>query len=59
MCENENKKKKTASIDLPCTVVEDILPLYVDELTNPITNTLVKNHLNSCVRCHQKWMALK
>jgi hypothetical protein len=59
MCENENKKKKTASIDLPCTVVEDILPLYVDELTNPVTNTLVKNHLNSCVRCHQKWMALK
>lgn len=57
MCENE--KKKTASIELPCAVVEDILPLYVDELTNPVTNTLVKNHLNSCVRCHQKWMALK
>ena len=59
MYENENEKKKTASIELPCAVVEDILPLYVDELTNPVTNTLVKNHLNGCVRCQQKWMALK
>lgn len=59
MYENKNKKTETSCIELPCAVVEDILPLYVDELTNPVTNTLVKNHLNGCMRCHQKWMALK
>lgn len=51
----ENKNNTT----LPCEVVNDILPLYVDNLTSPVTNTLIENHLNSCESCNKKYLSMK
>ena len=33
---------------LPCEVVKDILPLYVDEVVNDVTAELVKEHVEGC-----------
>ena len=51
----ENKNNTT----LPCEVVNDILPLYIDNLTSPVTNTLIENHLNSCESCNKKYLSMK
>lgn len=51
----ENKNNTT----LPCEVVNDILPLYIDNLTSPVTNTLIENHLNSCKSCNKKYLSMK
>ena len=36
---------------LPCDIVRDLLPSYVDGLTNPVTNLSVQKHLESCDSC--------
>ncbi len=37
--------------NLPCSVVRDLLPTYVEHLTDEETERLVKNHLQSCRDC--------
>ena len=37
--------------NLRCEIVEDLLPLYTDNLTSYFTSEAVKNHLSSCERC--------
>ncbi len=37
--------------NLPCEVVRDLLPSYVDGLTGDITNDLVDAHLDACPDC--------
>lgn len=51
---SENKKNTS----LPCEVVSDILPLYIDNLTSPVTTTLVENHLKSCENCNKKYLSM-
>ena len=46
---SENEKNTS----LPCEVVSDILPLYIDSLTSSVTTTLVENHLKSCENCNK------
>jgi len=36
---------------LNCEIVHDLLPLYVDGLTAPGTNTALEEHLAGCARC--------
>lgn len=36
---------------LPCHVVQDLLPLYLDELASAETKALVAEHLAGCERC--------
>ena len=36
---------------LPCDIVRDLLPSYVDGLTNPVTNLSVQKHLEDCEAC--------
>lgn len=36
---------------IPCEVVQDLLPLYVDKLTKPQTNEEIENHLSECIEC--------
>lgn len=36
-----------------CRIVEDLLPLYLDELTNQETSEYVRQHLESCPSCAQ------
>ncbi|MBN2899067.1 MAG: DUF4825 domain-containing protein [Clostridia bacterium] len=37
--------------DLSCEVVQDLLPSYVDELTNEVTNQSVEKHIEHCTNC--------
>ena len=36
---------------IACEVVEDLLPLYIDGLTNEVTSRQVKEHLDECESC--------
>ena len=36
---------------VPCEVVRDLLPIYVDGLTSEETNRIIKEHLSQCDEC--------
>ena len=40
---------------LPCAIVRDLLPSYVDKLTEEETTLAVKEHLEHCPRCLQQY----
>ena len=42
---SEEKKKQ----DLPCAVVQDLLPLYVEGLTQAETSAAMDAHFSQCV----------
>lgn len=44
--------------DLPCAVVRDLLPSYVEGLTEAETTAAVKNHLESCESCRKHYEAM-
>ena len=33
---------------IPCEVIRDLLPSYIDELTSEITNQVIREHLENC-----------
>ena len=39
--------------DLSCEVVKDLLPLYIDDLTNDVTNGAIEDHIHSCSQCSE------
>lgn len=45
--------------ELPCAVVRDLLPSYVEGLTEPETNEAVKAHLAACADCSGRYEAMK
>lgn len=45
--------------NLPCGIVEDLLPSYVDGLTSEETNEAVREHLNGCENCREKYETMK
>lgn len=40
-------------INLDCCVVRDLLPSYLEELTEAETSAMVKNHIEHCAACRQ------
>lgn len=40
-------------VDLSCSIVQDLLPNYIEKLTNDETNKAILEHLNSCDECHE------
>lgn len=36
---------------IPCEIIQDLLPLYVDKLTSEATNREMKAHLDACADC--------
>lgn len=44
---------------MPCEIIEDLLPSYVDGLTNEITNEAVSSHLDTCESCEQKYNRMR
>ncbi|GEM_PF-1286681 len=44
--------------ELPCEIVDDILPSYVDGLTNEVTNKAVDEHIAGCPDCQNKLRAM-
>ena len=39
--------------DLTCEVVRDLLPSYVDGLTNDVSNQAVEQHIKICENCQK------
>ncbi|MDF2541036.1 MAG: anti-sigma factor [Herbinix sp.] len=44
---------------IPCQIVQDLLPLYVEELTSEFTNTEIKKHIEVCVECKSHYNDMK
>ena len=44
---------------LPCDIVRDLLPSYVDGLTTPVTNLSVEKHLEDCSDCRSIYIRMK
>lgn len=38
---------------IPCEMVQDILPLYIDKLTSEVTNREIEEHLADCETCSE------
>lgn len=53
------QEKEETTSKLPCELVEDLLPLYIEDLTNPVTNELVEKHLKVCEECKQNYTKMK
>ncbi len=43
---------------IPCEVVQDLLPLYVDGVTNKVTTDMVKEHMGECKECQGEYDVL-
>lgn len=58
--ENGNyARKQNAGAALPCAVVRDLLPFYVEGLTSAETQTLVDTHLAGCEDCRDVCAAMR
>ena len=44
---------------LPCEVVKDLFPSYIDELTGEVTNQLIEEHTKECENCRQTLASMK
>lgn len=42
-----------------CKIIEDLMPLYLDELVNPETGDYVASHLAECTQCRTLYEQLK
>lgn len=42
-----------------CSMVKDLLPLYVDNLTSKETNTAIESHMEACQSCQDECRLLK
>lgn len=42
-----------------CNVIQDLLPLYIEQLTSPETAKLVKKHLDTCSECRELYEQMK
>lgn len=44
---------------IPCEVIQDLLPLYVDDLVSDTTREEIKEHLNDCLPCTEQYEHMK
>ncbi len=40
-------------MNLPCEMVQDLLPLYHDGVCSEVSEAMIKEHLNGCANCRQ------
>ena len=45
--------------EIKCTVIQDLLPLYVDEVVSDDTKSLVNEHLLTCENCKNEYEQMK
>ena len=36
---------------IPCEMIRDLFPSYIDKLTSDATNTLIEEHIAGCTEC--------
>ncbi|MEK4427203.1 zf-HC2 domain-containing protein [Solibacillus sp. FSL K6-1523] len=44
--------------EIKCTIIQDLLPLYIDEVVSDDTNAMVEEHLKSCEKCKKEYQAM-
>lgn len=44
---------------LPCELIQDLFPSYIDGLTSEVTNEMVKEHIEECQSCKDVLEAMK
>ncbi|MGN1377163.1 MAG: DUF4825 domain-containing protein [Dorea sp.] len=44
---------------LPCELIRDLLPSYVEKLTSDVTNHLIEEHLTECEECRSVLKSMK
>lgn len=44
------------SNNLPCCIVEDLLPNYIEHLTSEASNKEIEAHLRTCEKCNKKFL---
>ena len=45
--------------EIKCTIIQDILPLYVDEVVSQDTKEMVDEHLQQCEKCQKEYDTMK
>ncbi|MGE7094314.1 zf-HC2 domain-containing protein [Lysinibacillus sp. NPDC048646] len=45
--------------DIKCTIIQDLLPLYVDEVVSDDTKEIVEAHFQQCENCKKDFEAMK
>lgn len=45
--------------EIKCTIIQDVLPLYVDEVVSQDTKEMVDEHLQYCEKCQKEYDAMK
>lgn len=45
--------------NMPCEVIKDLLPSYIDELTSEASNRLIEEHLSGCAACRETLNSMK
>ena len=45
--------------NIPCELIRDLLPLYVDGLTSEVSNREIKEHLETCGSCRDRYERMK
>lgn len=46
-------------MNVPCEIIQDLLPLYVEEMTSDASSKLVEEHLRHCSSCSAALRAMK
>ena len=44
---------------IPCEVIRDLLPSYIDELTSEKTNQVIREHLQDCESCRAAYTSMQ
>ncbi|MGE7186242.1 zf-HC2 domain-containing protein [Peribacillus sp. NPDC006672] len=45
--------------EIKCTIIQDILPLYIDEVVSQDTKEMVDKHLKQCEKCQKEYEVMK
>ncbi|CAC9928828.1 hypothetical protein PEPCOX59622_00444 [Aedoeadaptatus coxii] len=44
---------------ISCKIIEDLLPLYIDEVCSEESKKLIEEHLSECSQCNEKLNRMK
>ena len=45
--------------NIPCEIIQDLLPSFIDELTSDVTNREVEAHMEGCEQCRNVFRQMK
>jgi len=54
-----NSKKGLKMLDIKCSIVQDLLPSYIDGFCSHETNSIVESHLCNCEKCMEYLESLR